>query len=164
MEAGTEDDWSELFKNEGFIAWTRVKMQECFCQVRQEDDERKSIAQQILQKGTDFQRWIFAPVGGWGGVTLSYVCPHCQRVLIEGLHPVGFNEAREEAVQLVVRGMRRPVRLEGTRRKSWSYRTAWIPARRRCSGPTPSPKVQTKCAPSGSWQPISREVTVLCRC
>ena len=30
-----------------------------------------------LQKSTDFLRRIIAPVDGMGGVTLSYVCPHC---------------------------------------------------------------------------------------
>ena len=31
----------------------------------------------ILRKSTDFLRRIIAPSGGEGGVTLSYVCPHC---------------------------------------------------------------------------------------
>ena len=47
-------------------------------QARQEDDQRKSVAQQVLQKSTDLLRRIFAPVQGHG-VTLSYVCPHCHR-------------------------------------------------------------------------------------
>ena len=39
-------------------------------EVRQEDDQRKSIVQQMLQRSTKFLRWIIAPVGGQGGVTL----------------------------------------------------------------------------------------------
>ena len=60
-----------------------MKIQECFYELRQEDDERKSIAQHILQKSTDFPRRIKAPVGRQGGVTLSYVCPRCHHFQIE---------------------------------------------------------------------------------
>ena len=35
-----------------------------------------SIAQQIMLKSTDYLQRIFAPVGGQGGVTLSYLCPN----------------------------------------------------------------------------------------
>ena len=44
------------------------------------DLERKSIAQQILaeEHGLSLRR-IIVPVGGQGGVTVSYVCPHCHR-------------------------------------------------------------------------------------
>ena len=38
MKDGHENDWSEL-------SWTRVKTQECHHEVRQEDDQRKSIVQ-----------------------------------------------------------------------------------------------------------------------
>ena len=42
-----------------------------------EDIRRLSIAKEISRKSTDFLRRIIAPVDGFGGVTLSYVCPHC---------------------------------------------------------------------------------------
>ena len=42
-----------------------------------DDIGRFSIAQKIRGKSTDFLRRIIAPVDGMGGVTLSYVCPHC---------------------------------------------------------------------------------------
>ena len=61
MKAGEENEWSELVKSN---AWTRVKIDECHHEVRQEDDQRESIVQQILQKSTDFLRRIIAPVGG----------------------------------------------------------------------------------------------------
>ena len=38
---------------------------------------RLSIAQEMLRKRTDFLRRIIAPVDGMGGVTLSYLYPHC---------------------------------------------------------------------------------------
>ena len=31
----------------------------------------------IFRENTDFLRRIIAPVSGMGGVTLSFVCPHC---------------------------------------------------------------------------------------
>ena len=39
--------------------------------------------QQVLQKRTDFWERIIVPVGGQGGVTLSFVCPHCHRHPLE---------------------------------------------------------------------------------
>ena len=36
-----------------------------------------SIAQETIRTSTDILRRIIAPVDGTGGVTLSYVCPHC---------------------------------------------------------------------------------------
>ena len=77
MKAGKADDWSELLKSDN--AWTRVKIQECHNEVKQEDDERKSVVQHILQRSTDFLRRIIVPGGGHGGVPLSYVCPQCHR-------------------------------------------------------------------------------------
>ena len=60
-------------------AWTSEKLRECYSEVAQEDEQRKSIVQLILQKSTHFLRRIFVPVEGQGGVTVSYVCPHCHR-------------------------------------------------------------------------------------
>ena len=53
-----------------------AKLKESDCQARQGDDHHKSIAQEVLQKSTDFLR-IIVPVEGHGKVTLTYVCPHC---------------------------------------------------------------------------------------
>ena len=57
------------------IPWTMA--------AKQDDDQRKSIVQQIMQKSTDFLRRIIVLVEGQGGVTLSYVCLHCHRVPLE---------------------------------------------------------------------------------
>ena len=43
-----------------------------------EDTGRISIPQDILRKNADFLRRIIAPVSGVGGVTFSYVRPHCR--------------------------------------------------------------------------------------
>ena len=70
MKAGKACGWSELMKSKSLIARTSVKLLECYS-VKQEDDERKSTSQQILQKSTDLLWRITVPVGWQGGVALS---------------------------------------------------------------------------------------------
>ena len=53
--------WSELVKRIHLDAWTRVKIQECYHEVRQEGDQRRSIVQQVMQKSSDFLRRIIVP-------------------------------------------------------------------------------------------------------
>ena len=48
-----------------------MNFRECFSEVEQEDEERKSIAQQILQN-TDFLRRVIVPVEEHGEVTFSF--------------------------------------------------------------------------------------------
>ena len=71
---GEEGEEGELLKSDKLHAWTRVQVQECSYAVRQENEDQKSIVQQILHKSSDFPRRIIAPVQGQGGVTLSYAC------------------------------------------------------------------------------------------
>ena len=69
MQAGEENDWSEVLTSKGLNAWTRVKTQECY-EVGQEDHcAVDSESPYILRR-------IIASVGH-GGVTLSHVCFHC---------------------------------------------------------------------------------------
>ena len=42
-----------------------------------------ALCRKYLRKSTDFLRRVIAPVGGMGGVTLSYNCPHCHRFPLE---------------------------------------------------------------------------------
>ena len=42
--------------------------------VAKDEVGRLGIVQEILRKNTDFLRRVIAPVGGMGGVTLSFVC------------------------------------------------------------------------------------------
>ena len=58
-------DWEEFLENVRLSAWTSVKVRECYNGV---DEDRKSIAQQIMQKTTDVVRRIIAPVGGKQGI------------------------------------------------------------------------------------------------
>ena len=50
MKAGHGNDWLELLKSDELNPWTRVKLQECY-QVRQKDDQRKSIVQMMQKHG-----------------------------------------------------------------------------------------------------------------
>ena len=81
-DEGFENNRSELLRSEDLNAWTRVKIQECYHEVKREDDQRKSTGQQILQKSTDFHEADHCAVLR-RGVTLSYVCPHCHRLPLE---------------------------------------------------------------------------------
>ena len=60
-----------VFVEDGKLsAWASAKVRECYNEVEQEDEGRKSIAAQILQtRNTDFLRRIIVPVQGHGGVT-----------------------------------------------------------------------------------------------
>ena len=78
-KAELADDKSELTRSEEVNPWMLAKLKESYHQVRQENDQRKSIVQQELVEKKDFLRRIIAPVNGQGGVTLSHVCPHCHR-------------------------------------------------------------------------------------
>ena len=72
--------------------WASFKVKECFEKVETEDIGRLSIAQDIFGESTDFLRAIIAPVGGVGGVTLSYVSSL-------GLHVVVLHRARRRQQQ-----------------------------------------------------------------
>ena len=60
-----------------FISMDLEKIREACEKVAREEVGRLCIVQEILTNSTDFLTRIIAPVDGTGGVTLSYVCPHC---------------------------------------------------------------------------------------
>ena len=62
IEADRADEWSELMNSVEINRWMMVKLKESCYQAKQDDDQRKSIVQQIMQKCTDFQRWTIVPV------------------------------------------------------------------------------------------------------
>ena len=77
--------------------------------MKQEDDERTSTAQ---LKSTDLLRRIIVPVGGQGVGHTAVRVPPLSSVSVGRLHLLGLVSTKEEAVQLVVCGVRRPARLE----------------------------------------------------
>ena len=63
--------------------WASGTIGEACEKVAKEEVGRLGIVQEIFRKTMDFLRRIIAPVGGRRGVTLSYICPHCNRFLLE---------------------------------------------------------------------------------
>ena len=63
--------------------WTLDRIKEAFEQVAQDEAENVSIVQEIMLRSTDYLRRIIAPVGGQGGVTMSFLCPHCNSFPLE---------------------------------------------------------------------------------
>ena len=57
--------------------WAFDRIKEAFELVAQDETEKMSIVQEIMLRSTDYLRRIIAPVGGQGGVTMSYLCPNC---------------------------------------------------------------------------------------
>ena len=55
--------------------WAFDRIEESFEKVAQDEAEKVSIVQDIMLRSTDYLRRIVAPVGGQGGVTMSYLCP-----------------------------------------------------------------------------------------
>ena len=56
ISAGKAGDWADLLKSDRLNAWTSAKLRECYSGVEQEDQERKSVVQKILQKSQSKDR------------------------------------------------------------------------------------------------------------
>ena len=76
---GSQAIGQSSWKNDKLRVWSSVTVRECYSEVEQEDDGRRSIAQQIVYTSTDVLTRIIVPVEGQVGITLSFVCPHCHR-------------------------------------------------------------------------------------
>ena len=63
--------------------WAFHRIKEAFEQVAQDEARKMSIVQEIMIRSTDYLRRIIAPVGGQGGVSMSYLFPHCNRFSFE---------------------------------------------------------------------------------
>ena len=63
--------------------WAFDRIKEAFELVAQDETENMSIVQEIMLRSTEYLRRIIAPVGGQGGVTMSYLFPHCNSFPLE---------------------------------------------------------------------------------
>ena len=63
--------------------WALETIRDAHEKAVKEEAGRLGTARGILRKSTDFLRRTIAPVGGSGGVTLSYICPHCNSFPLE---------------------------------------------------------------------------------
>ena len=101
-------------------AWTVKKIREAFEKVAKEEIGRFDNVQENLRKSKDFLWRTTAPVGGKGRSHLVVYLPARQQVHLGGLYLVGFGRTRrqeqeeEEALQLVVRGLWRQIRMDST--------------------------------------------------
>ena len=71
-----------------------AKLRECYSEVEHDDEERKDIVQQMLQKSTDFLRQIIVPLKGQGGGHIVVCVPLLSSVSVGRLHLVGLVRAR----------------------------------------------------------------------
>ena len=76
--------WEEAEKDKQKVTeWAFERTREAFEKVAKNEAGRLSIVQTNLLRSTDNLRRIIAPVGGQGGVTMSYLCPHCKSFHLE---------------------------------------------------------------------------------
>ena len=128
--AGRSGNWGKLqekYQKDGrFSAWANIEVKELYEKVVCEDVGFLSIVQGILLKSTGVLQRIIAPIGGVGGVALSYVCPHCHCFPLEGLHLLGLLQGllRNSAICGVRRVAASTIR--ELRTGSYSYMTLWI--------------------------------------
>ena len=59
------------------MEWAIERIREAFEKVAKYEAGSLTIAQGIVLKSADFLRRVIEPAGGQGGVTLLYLCPHC---------------------------------------------------------------------------------------
>ena len=74
--------------------WAFDRIKEAFELVAQDEAEKMSIVQETMLRSTDYLRRIIAPVGGHGGVTMSYLCPNWQQLPSEKLCADSFEHAK----------------------------------------------------------------------
>ena len=75
---GHGEEFQETFwKKMKASGWAFDRIEEAFELVAQDEAEKMSIVQEIMLRSTDHLRRTIAPVGGQGGVTMSYLCPNC---------------------------------------------------------------------------------------
>ena len=63
--------------------WAFDRIKEAFEWEAQDKSEKMNIMQEIMLRSMDYLRRTIAPVGGQGGVTMSYLCPNCNSFSLE---------------------------------------------------------------------------------
>ena len=84
VRKGDWEEYNSTFRTEvKTTEWSFDRMKEAFEQVAQDEARKLSIVQEIMIRSTDYLRRIIAAAGGQGGVTMSYLCPHCNSFPLE---------------------------------------------------------------------------------
>ena len=123
--------------------WTRVTLQECHHEVKQDDDQRLRIVQQILPKST-LPR-VEHRVSG--RTRRGHICRTCAHTAIDLRLKTTSGASLQGSERSSATGGVRHVVASATGetgRESWPYSTVPTPARRRCFGPTPRRTVRVR--------------------
>ena len=110
LKNGTWEEYKETFKEKMRASeWAFDRIKEVFNLVAKDEAEKMSIVQEIMLRSTDNLRRIISPVGGQGGVTMSYLCPNRNSFPLED-HV--WWVSGEKTYHVVVRNLWRKVGLE----------------------------------------------------
>ena len=78
LKGGDWEQYKSIFRVQAKATeWALDTIQEAFEKVAKDEARKLSTVQEAMLRSTDFLRRIIAPAGGQGGVTMSYLCPHC---------------------------------------------------------------------------------------
>ena len=84
LKSGEWEEYKNTFRNEAKVSeWAFDRTKEAFEKVAKDEARKLSTAQEIMTRSTDYLRRIIAPAERQGGVTMSYLCPHCNRFPME---------------------------------------------------------------------------------
>ena len=77
LKSGEWEEYKNTFRNEVKVTeWAFDRIKEAFEKGAKDEARKLSTVQEIMIRSTDYLR-IIAPAGEQGGVTMSYLCPHC---------------------------------------------------------------------------------------
>ena len=99
-------------------------MKEAFEKVAKDEARKLSIVQEIMIRSTDYLRRIIAPAGRQGGVTMSDLCPHCNRFPMKDY--VWWVSGRKNTHFWMCTICGEKVRLEATKTGSWWCKQAKV--------------------------------------
>ena len=84
LKGGDWEEYKSIFRGQAKATEGAFdRMQEAFKKVAKDEARKTSTVQEIMTRSTDHLRRIIAPAGGQGGVTMSYLCPHCNTCPME---------------------------------------------------------------------------------
>ena len=84
LKSGDWEEYKSILRVEvKATEWAFDRIKEPFEHVAQDEAGKLSIVQEIMIRSTFHLRRIIAPAGRQGGVTMSYLCPHCNSFPLE---------------------------------------------------------------------------------
>ena len=84
LKGGDWEEYKSIPRTEVKVTeWAFDRIAEAFEKVAKDEARKLSSVQEIMIRSTDNQRRIIAPAEGKGGVTMSYLCPHCNSFAME---------------------------------------------------------------------------------